>query len=109
MWPLSKRARKDKYPGLRSDPSALILNVGAGTTGTRFLDCVVSKLGASTGHNIDHPHVDKNLCKEASYSYQEPGPNDLPPYDKSCTAAWDKFNYASDSPVPYELAGILAR
>lgn len=111
MWPTTKRASsgKSKYPGLRADPNALILNVGAGTTGTRFVNCVVAKMGVRAGHNINHHDVNKTMCKETSYSYQELDQAHTPSYSKSCTVAWDHFNFASDSPVPYELAGILSR
>ena len=50
----------------------LILNLGQGTTGTRWLDCVMKQLGFKTAHNVD----------------------------MHGTTAYNRYDYVSDSPVP---------
>jgi hypothetical protein len=69
-WPMVPRA-----PG-----HGLLLNAGAGTTGTRFISCVI---GRSTTLKVVHEGTRETL--------QRP---------------W--VDFMSDSPVPYELARILA-
>jgi hypothetical protein len=38
-------------PSRRASGTGLLINAGEGTTGTRFLDCVLRALGARTAHN----------------------------------------------------------
>jgi len=73
-WPASRRS--DQRP-------PLLVDMGDGTTGTRFLACVTTRLKIKTNHNII-----KDLSNR--------------------TAFYDSFDAVMDSPVPYELDGIFA-
>ena len=76
----------------RSRP--LLLNGGDGSTGTRFLNCVMTGLHVSSDHNS--PTILNESC--LIRSGQE---------SKDCTAAFDPYDYVSDTPVPYMLAPLL--
>ena len=72
-WPLSGSARERR-----------IIDLGDGTTGTRFLACVLQKLQLSVGHNSKAPRT------------------------ASLTAFFDQFDAILDSPVPYLTDALLA-
>ena len=76
LWPLSKRAAQGKQ--------RLLINAGEGSTASRFLYCVFERMGYNAAHNgmLDHEFTG---CEKHD----------------SCTAAWDRFDYISDSPVAY--------
>jgi len=58
----------------------LIINLGYGTTGTRWLTANMINLGYKTGHNIQH----------------------------NCgTKAWNQYEYISDSPVAYQAWELI--
>ena len=75
-WPASRRSY-NRPP--------LLVDMGDGTTGTRFLACVTTRLKIKTNHNI----------------FPEKGLTDR-------TAFYDSFDAVLDSPVPYELDGIFS-
>ena len=69
-WPLSTRGK------------GLLVNLGEGTTGTRFLECVMERSSTLRGgHNI---HT-----------------------DRLSLALTDAYDYLSDSPLPYEVVPLL--
>ena len=72
-WPLSGSARERR-----------IIDLGDGTTGTRFLACVLQKLQLSVGHNSKAPRT------------------------ASLTSFFDQFDAILDSPVPYLTDALLA-
>ena len=74
LWPKTKRKEQGKQH--------MLINAGEGSTASRFLFCVFERMGFNAAHN---------------------GMNEFKGCDKheSCTAAWDDFDYISDSPVAY--------
>jgi len=73
-WPLSTRTRP------------LVINAGDGSTGTRFVHCVMGKLGLRSAHALH------NRCvRSRGYG----------------TRAWDAYDHISDSPVGYQVAQLL--
>ena len=70
-WPLTTRKRP------------LVINAGDGSTGTRFVHCVMGKLGLRSKHALR---------------------NNGRPYG---TRVWDAFDHISDSPVGYQVAQLL--
>ena len=91
-WPLSKVK------------GTMIINVGEGSTGTRFLNCVMRRLGLNGAHTRGDKDMTtgkaKNRTKEIEFLGCE--------HYSSCTDGWDQFSYISDSPVPYYTAELLA-
>ena len=71
MWPLSKRTRP------------LVINAGDGSTGTRFMHCVMGKLGLKSVHQF----------RNGGRAYG--------------TRVWDEFDHISDSPVGYMATQLL--
>ena len=74
LWPKSKRVEHGQQP--------LLISAGEGSTASRFVYCIFERLGFNAAHN---------------------GMNNFTGCENhdSCTAAWDKFDYISDSPVAY--------
>ena len=75
------------YPQSRRSGTGLLLNAGAGTSGTRFVDCVIRR---STNLHTEHNPAFNN--------------SDV----KHITARVDSFDFLSDSPIPYMLGSVLA-
>ena len=71
----------------RSSP--LIVNVGEGTTGTRFLSCLMARLGLRTSHGLP-----RFTCGQ-----------DKP--TRTCTSRFDSYDYVSDSPISFMLVPLL--
>lgn len=71
----------------RSSP--LIVNVGEGTTGTRFLSCLMARLGLRTSHGL--PRFTCGQDKPA----------------RTCTSRFDSYDYVSDSPISFMLVPLL--
>ena len=78
-WPPSKRSRDGRRP-------PLLIDMGHGTTGTRFLTCVFRRLKIGTFHNT-------------------PPQNDTV---ADLTTWYDGFGALLDSPIPYLLDALLA-
>eukprot|EP00039_Didymoeca_costata_P014504 m.235049 g.235049 ORF g.235049 m.235049 type:complete len:336 (-) comp16039_c0_seq4:4303-5310(-) len=76
----------------------IVVNIGEGTTGTRYLTCMMNSLGFKSAHPGSPTAV-----KEEQRGHMFLGCEEY----ESCTAAWDDFNYISDSPVPYFLMELL--
>ena len=78
-WPPSRRS------SAASVRPPLLIGMGDGTTGTRFLACVFRMLKMETYHNNPYPKESVNL-----------------------TAWFDAFAAVLDSPIPYMLDALLA-
>jgi hypothetical protein len=97
-WPKSARKLRGKR--------GMLVNAGAGSTGTRFLGCLVH--GALS--NGPAPMVEKhggrlpvilcNVSKDGERYGAASGMN--------CTEWWDSADYVSDDPIPEQLAPLLA-
>ena len=59
----------------------LLINAGTGTTGTRWLHCILEHLGARSVHN----NARMAACT------------------RNCTARWDELDFISDSPIPWQV------
>jgi len=105
-WPLSKRGQFENSRGSRTGrvmgeiparrPAGLTVNLGAGTTGTRFLQCVLKNASRlRCAHNVGFCHRDPRSHAHTS------------PCDPGATARADKYDYVADSPVPYESMRLL--
>ena len=93
-WPISKvNAAK-----------TMIINVGEGSTGTRFLNCVMRRLGLNGAHTRGDHDMSTGKAKNRSKEIEFLGCEHYP----SCTDGWDQFSYISDSPVPYFVRELLA-
>ena len=98
----------------KDDYGRVVLNIGDGTTGTSWLSCVMRVLGAAAEHwnskastcGTDLPHfanstsVDKTRHHAANTL--------LPSCPTHCERHWAGHEFVSDSPVPQQLAAILA-
>ena len=73
---LGSNASKKWYP---NNKKKLIINLGYGTTGTRWLHCVMQRLGFKSAHNV-------NIAG---------------------TAAYNRYDYVADSPVPYQAYQLI--
>lgn len=67
-----------------------IINLGEGSTGTRFLTCIFEMLDIRTEHNLETSH--DPYCLDHA----------------QCTDAWDRFDYVNDWPVSDIAASLLA-
>ena len=76
----------------------LIINAGEGSTATRFLNCIMRRIGHYGAHTRGGPNKQKQ--NETEFMGCD--------YYPSCTHGWDLFNYVSDSPVAYQLTEMLA-
>lgn len=81
FWPISTR------------PKPLIINAGEGSTGTRFLHCVMKLAG------LKSQHLAVDMLGEDETKLEGCNP--------SCTAGWDRYDYVSDTPVPYALWTLM--
>jgi hypothetical protein len=97
-WINCKNPPSEAWPMSTGRTTPLIINVGEGSTATRFLNCVMRRVGLSGAHTkgagADKPEENTAFMGCDAYS--------------SCTAGWDKFNYISDSPVVYQVGELLA-
>ena len=59
----------------------LLINAGTGTTGTRWLHCILENLGVRSVHN----NARMAACT------------------RNCTARWDEHEFISDSPIPWQV------
>jgi hypothetical protein len=73
-WPESQRGTESGY--------GVFVNLGEGSTGTRFLTCIFSGLGLKTAHDIEATKDPYCMGKK-----------------ENCTGAWDKYDYLSDWPI----------
>ena len=89
-WPLSQRVG-----------AGLLINLGDGSTGTRFIDCALAALfpGLRRLHGGRHAVRRCNATTAGGYGAGS-GIN--------CTAYWDSAGYVSDHPVPEQVAALLA-
>ena len=97
-WTTCAKIPSAEWPMSTGRETPLIINVGEGSTATRFLNCVMRRVGLSGAHTKGE---DRDKKEEATafmgcsaYS--------------SCTAGWDEFGYISDSPVVYQITELLA-
>lgn len=67
-----------------------IINLGEGSTGTRFLTCLMGELKFVTEHNIQ--------TAKDPYCLDQ----------KECTPAWDAYDYINDWPVPDLASALIA-
>ena len=89
-WPPSRRSSAGRR-------SPLLIDMGDGTTGTRFLACVVRRLKLPTFHN-GGPNKSTKLYT-----------NQIPIATVPDLTAWfDKYGAVLDSPIPYLLDALLA-
>lgn len=96
----------------------MLLNLGDGTTGTRFINCVMKRLELRTAHGLREmlPQLGCDLhCIEVDKRVRRPiAPfADAPGYGTNETCgSWtkivDAYDYVSDSPVPHWAAALLA-
>jgi hypothetical protein len=89
-WPLSRRIG-----------AGMLLNLGDGSTGTRFTECAVGALfpGLRRMHGGRHAVRRCNLTVDGKYGVGS---------RMDCTQYWDSGGYISDTPVPEQLAALLA-
>ena len=90
-------------------PKALLLNPSYPTTGTRFVDCVMRKLGLLTMHNNGPATPLKYYCNGLAPPVRNVYPATMSTVGDnsslSCTRAWDTFDYVSDNPTPDQARG----
>lgn len=81
----------------------LLIDLGEGTTGTRWLNNVVKKLGYRSMHNLkvgsDHP----NQCYSKT---KRRGKNDLL-VECKCTKIYEGYDFISDSPISYQVYELV--
>ena len=99
IWLYSKESRNQScsflYSNWPASSKALHVNAAPGGTGTRFLDCVMRNVGLRTVHN-SHLH-DLGRCTSSSQAGT-----------LNCSRNWDAAgDFASDSPVPAQIAPLL--
>ena len=92
LWPRSKLAVLHGQDGL-------LLNIGEGTTGTRFLHCVVMELGIRGFHSGTAKDDRLKDCTKTGKVEHE---------GDSCTSAWDEYEMAQDSLTASALLGLLS-
>jgi hypothetical protein len=95
------RVPNARWPMSTNRTKPLIINAGEGSTATRFLNCVMRRIGHYGAHTRGGPEDAKSNKTEFM------GCDDTVHYP-SCTTGWDTFNYISDSPVAYMLPELLA-
>eukprot|EP00039_Didymoeca_costata_P016799 m.305966 g.305966 ORF g.305966 m.305966 type:complete len:367 (+) comp16453_c0_seq1:153-1253(+) len=91
-WPISTN---------RTNP--LIINAGEGTTGTRFLNCFMRRIGLPSAHTRGEKDGRTGEERARDNRTEFLGCS----HYGSCTAGWDQFNYISDSPVAYQIWELL--
>ena len=94
-WPISQHAR-----------GGLLLGAGTGTTGTRYLACLFSSFGLRVFHTKgENDRVSERLrCTQCFTN----GSTFMELEGMSRTAAWDQYDFVTDTPVPDELAFLYA-
>ena len=93
-----ERVPSPRWPMSFNRTKPLIINAGEGSTATRFLNCVMRRIGNYGAHTRGGPNQEKQNSSEFMGC----------DYYSSCTDGWDLFNYISDSPVAYQLTQLLA-
>lgn len=95
-WPRSRRRI-----GAVSGP--LIINAGEGSTATRFLNCVMRRVGLAGAHTRGDRDLSTGMEKERDNRTEFMGCE----HYRSCTDGWDRFSYISDSPVAYQISALI--
>lgn len=131
--PDSKAWPESKGGGSGAIIDELFVNAGDGSTGTRWVHCVMQTLGLHSLHfdwyflrdkfpiecnphevAAKNSHANRTECdwppdvsKDGQY-YLHGALKSGTPCPKSCTEFYDHFDYVADTEVPEHLAGILA-
>ena len=90
-WPPSNRTGR------------LLLNMAEGTSGTRMVDCVLTKRGMRTAH---FPEVATPLVPKRATAAGQLHPCTRGAGAESCTGQYDQYQYVSDTPVA-QVAQLL--
>ena len=85
--------------GLHRD--GLLINAGAGTSGTVFIDCVIDK---GTDLRAEHGPTLPDGCMDSSYN-RSASVAALPPH--KCASTLAQWDFVSDSPVPYLFPALI--
>lgn len=88
----------DEWP-----PSAkgLVIDLGEGTTGTRWLHQIVRELGYRSMHNVQVGHDHPNQCYSRNLRDKHQSG------ETRCTTIYENFDFVSDSPVAYQVYNLV--